>query len=58
MPGMEPIGENNETPVRILDCDTVSQVKEKGLDAVYKNMPSSQRPSKDDLDLGERTSTF
>lgn len=55
MTGMEPIGENNETPVKVLDCDTVSQVKEKGLDAVYKNMPSSQRPSKDDLDLEWRT---
>lgn len=49
------LGENNETPVKVLDCDTVSQVKDKGLDAIYKNMPSSQRPNKDDLDLEWRT---
>lgn len=49
------VGENTETPVRVLDCDTVSQVKDKGLDAIYKNVPSCQRPSKDDLDLEWRT---
>ena len=42
-----------EHPVKVLDCDTISQVKEKVLDAVYKNAPYSSRPDKDDLDLGE-----
>ena len=40
-------------PVKVLDCDTISQVKEKILDAIYKNAPFSSRPPKDDLDLGE-----
>ncbi|XP_067128995.1 plexin-A2 isoform X2 [Centruroides vittatus] len=55
--GLEPPGENIETPVKVLDCDTISQVKEKALDAIYKNTPFSQRPSKDDLDLEWRTGT-
>ncbi|KAK3102934.1 hypothetical protein FSP39_015076 [Pinctada imbricata] len=38
-------------PVRVLDCDTISQVKEKILDAIYKNAPFSSRPIKDDVDL-------
>lgn len=38
-------------PVKVLDCDTVSQVKEKILDAIYKNAPFSSRPVKDDVDL-------
>ena len=38
-------------PVKVLDCDTVSQVKEKILDAIYKNAPFSSRPVKEDVDL-------
>lgn len=41
---------------RILDCDTVTQAKEKALDAIYMNTPFSKRPSVHDLDLG--TSDF
>ena len=37
--------------VKVLDCDTISQVKEKILDAIYKTMPYSQRPQKEELDL-------
>ncbi|UYV63082.1 plexB [Cordylochernes scorpioides] len=37
---------------RVNDCDTISQVKNKILDAVYKNTPFSQRPSIHDVDLG------
>ncbi|XP_076304731.1 plexin-A2-like isoform X2 [Tachypleus tridentatus] len=55
--GLEPPGENIETPVKVLDCDTISQVKEKALDAIYKSTPYSQRPSKDDLELEWRTGT-
>ena len=40
-------------PVRVLDCDTISQVKEKALDAIYKNAPFSSRPDKEELDLGK-----
>ena len=38
--------------VKVLDCDTVTQVKEKILDAIYKNQRYSDRPDKDSLDLG------
>lgn len=45
-----------ETPVKVLDCDTISQVKEKAIDSIYKSTPYSQRPSKDNLDLEWRAS--
>lgn len=51
--GLEPHGENIETPVKVLDCDTISQVKEKALDAIYRNTQFSQRPIKEGLDLGK-----
>lgn len=51
--GLEPHGENIETPVKVLDCDTISQVKEKALDAIYRNTQFSQRPIKEGLDLGQ-----
>ena len=41
-------------PVKLLDCDTISQAKEKMLDAVYKAAPTSQRPSLTAVDLGEQ----
>lgn len=50
--GMDPNTEN--VPVKVLDCDTISQVKEKALDTIYRATPYSQRPRKDDLDLGRR----
>ncbi|KAK3744735.1 hypothetical protein RRG08_062381 [Elysia crispata] len=37
--------------VRVPDCDTISQTKEKILDHLYKNIPFSQRPLVKDLDL-------
>ncbi|KAL5015009.1 hypothetical protein ScPMuIL_009279 [Solemya velum] len=37
--------------VKVLDCDTISQVKEKILDAIYKNAPFSSRPGRNDVDL-------
>lgn len=40
-----------EVPVKGLNCDTVTQVKEKLLDAVYKGVPYSQRPKAGDMDL-------
>ncbi|XP_046682902.1 plexin-B isoform X1 [Homalodisca vitripennis] len=36
---------------KVLDCDTISQVKSKILDALYKNTPFSLRPSIHELDL-------
>lgn len=50
---VNPDNENSpEIPVKVLNCDTVTQVKEKILDAVYKNMPYSLRPRAIDMDLG------
>ncbi|XP_038627945.1 plexin-A1 [Tachyglossus aculeatus] len=42
-----------EIPVKVLNCDTITQVKEKLLDAVYKGVPYSQRPKAGDMDLVE-----
>ena len=38
---------------KLLDCDTISQVKAKILDALYANTPFSCRPSVDDIELCE-----
>lgn len=52
---VNPDNENSpEIPVKALNCDTITQVKEKILDAVYKNVPYSQRPRAVDMDLGRR----
>ncbi|CAB1315450.1 unnamed protein product, partial [Coregonus sp. 'balchen'] len=40
-----------EVTVKGLNCDTVTQVKEKLLDAVFKGSPYSQRPKAGDMDL-------
>lgn len=39
------------TPVKVLNCDTVSQVKEKIIEQVYRNLPYSQRPKVDSVTL-------
>ncbi|KAG7280865.1 hypothetical protein CRUP_010847, partial [Coryphaenoides rupestris] len=47
-----PEGEaGTEVPVKLLNCDTVTQVKDKLLDSVYKGIPFSQRPQAEDMDL-------
>ncbi|XP_077324844.1 plexin-A4 [Lithobates pipiens] len=38
-------------PVKILNCDTITQVKEKILDTIFKNLPCSLRPKAADMDL-------
>ncbi|XP_061640873.1 plexin-A2-like isoform X2 [Phyllopteryx taeniolatus] len=49
---VNPDNENSpEIAVKALNCDTITQVKEKILDAVYKNMPCSQRPRANNMDL-------
>lgn len=54
---MNPENENaSEVTVKGLNCDTITQVKEKLLDAVYKGSPYSQRPKAGDMDLGKNTS--
>lgn len=42
-------------PVRVMNTDTVCQVKEKILEAFYKNLPFSQWPRAEDVDLGKST---
>ncbi|KJH51742.1 plexin cytoplasmic region [Dictyocaulus viviparus] len=44
-----------DIPVRVLDCDTITQVKEKCLDAKYRTVPYSDRPNLNDLDLEWRS---
>ena len=44
-------GETKE--VKVLDIDSISQVKEKILDAIFRNKPYSTRPSAKEVDLGE-----
>uniref|UniRef100_A0A3P9QF96 Plexin b2a, tandem duplicate 1 n=1 Tax=Poecilia reticulata TaxID=8081 RepID=A0A3P9QF96_POERE len=39
------------TPVKVLNCDTVTQVKEKIIDQVYRNLPYSQRPKAEGVAL-------
>ncbi|XP_078091809.1 plexin-B2-like [Mustelus asterias] len=38
-------------PVKVLSCDSITQVKEKILDQVYRNIPFSQRPKLDSVVL-------
>lgn len=40
-------------PVKVLDCDTISQAKEKILDQLYKGVPLTQRPDPRTLDVGK-----
>lgn len=40
-------------PVKVLNCDTISQVKEKIIDQVYRTQPCSCWPRPDSVVLGE-----
>ncbi|XP_054644366.1 plexin-B3 isoform X1 [Dunckerocampus dactyliophorus] len=42
-------------PVKVLDTDTITQVKDKILDQVYRGAAFSQRPAADNLDLEWRS---
>ncbi|XP_023189667.1 plexin-B1 isoform X1 [Xiphophorus maculatus] len=42
-------------PIKVLDTDTITQVKDKILDQVYRGAPFSQRPAADSLDLEWRS---
>ncbi|KAM4662527.1 plexin-B3 isoform 2-T3 [Discoglossus pictus] len=48
-------GEAQRVPVRVLDTDTITQVKEKILNHVFKGTPFSQRPPVHTLDLEWRS---
>ncbi|XP_072540737.1 plexin-B1 isoform X3 [Salminus brasiliensis] len=54
---MQGVGLNETQPVaaKVLDCDTITQVKEKVLDQVYKGTSYSHRPHTDSLDLEWRS---
>lgn len=45
----------NDMAVRVLDCDTITQVKEKCLDVKYRGYRFSDRPSAQDLELEWKT---
>ena len=42
-----------EISIKLLDTDSVTQAKEKVLDALYRNTPVSKRPQLTEIDLGE-----
>ena len=50
---LEPRKEQTDVQVRVLNCDSISQVKEKALDVIFDNQPFSQRPPLHKLDLRE-----
>lgn len=45
--------ESQPVAAKVLDCDIITQVKEKILDQVYKGTSFSHRPHADSLDLGK-----
>ena len=46
-----PDGSRAKSPVSVLDCDTISQVKGKLYRAIYRHQPYSQQPSLDALSV-------
>ncbi|XP_073916105.1 plexin-B1 isoform X1 [Castor canadensis] len=48
-------GEAQSVPVKVLDCDTISQAKEKMLDQLHKGVPLAQRPDPRTLDVEWRS---
>ncbi|CAF1638400.1 unnamed protein product, partial [Didymodactylos carnosus] len=45
--------DDKPVPVKVLSCDTITQVKEKILDTFYKGIPYSKRPKVDNYELGK-----
>ena len=43
---------DEKIPVSVLDCDTITQVKQKCITAIYKNKPASEVPTVHELELG------
>ena len=44
--------DTEEVPIKMWDCDSITQAKEKILDALYRNTPVSKRPQLTAVDLG------
>lgn len=54
MPGIASGGTASQTvPAKVLDCDTITQVKEKLVEQTWKGTSFSQRPHVDSLHLGQ-----
>ena len=49
--GVVDTGTDDAIPIRLLASDTITQAKEKVLDTLYKNCPTSNRPQLTDVDL-------
>ena len=49
------VTDENREPItcKMLDLDTITQAKEKALDAIYMNTPITRRPNVHDVDLGK-----
>ena len=50
---IEPNNGGDDVPIKMLDCDSITQAKEKVLDALYKNSPASKRPQLTEVDLSK-----
>ena len=50
--------DDNELTVKVLSCDSISQVKSKLLDAAFVGVHYSERPHPEDVDLGKFTSRY
>lgn len=48
---MASIGDGQQISIKLLDCDTITQAKEKILDAIYINQPYSTRPRVEEFEL-------
>jgi len=44
--------EDEEVPIKLWHCDSITQAKEKILDVLYRNTPVSKRPQLMEIDLG------
>ncbi len=45
--------EEEEVPIKLWDCDSITQAKEKILDTLFRNTPVSKRPHLTAIDLGK-----
>lgn len=48
-------GQQQDIPVRVLDCDTITQVKEKCLDSKYRGYRFADRPAANEMELEWKT---
>lgn len=59
MPGIASGGTASQTvPAKVLDCDTITQVKEKLVEQTWKGTSFSQRPHVDSLHLGQSATVY